>query len=211
MNPHFIFNCVNGIQYFVLANKMDEVLAYLSDFSKVVGESLANATQRMVPLAQEISFLHSYLRLEGMRFPDLFDYEILCCAGEDADTLMVPPMLVQPFAENAIRHGFASMPEKGHLSIVYEKAGIDVLKCTITDNGIGREKGGKREASPHENDRPHSASITESRIRLFNSPEEPDKFKIVYTDLFEEGRSCGLRVEVFMPVVSEEGTERRRD
>ena len=78
MNPHFIFNCINGIQYFVLANKMDQVLAYLADFSKVIRESLANANRRMVTLNQEIEFLKSYLHLEQMRFPDKFDFSIQC-------------------------------------------------------------------------------------------------------------------------------------
>ncbi len=198
MNPHFIFNCVNGIQYYVLANKMDEVLKYLSDFSRVVGESLANTSLRMVPLEREMEFLGSYLRLEQMRFPEKFDFEIRYAGETDAGIIKVPPMLVQPFAENAIHHGFLQLTGRGQLSIVFERLGSDLLLCTVTDNGTGRRIAAKRKDP--EVDRPHSARITESRIRLFNSPEEPGKYRIVFTDLFSGGAPCGLKVELYLPM-----------
>jgi len=200
MNPHFIFNCMNGIQYYILANKMDEALLYLSDFSKVVRESLGNATIRMISLEQEINFLTSYLRLERMRFSDKFDFTIRCIDFEQDDAVSIPPMLVQPYAENAVRHGFEYFKRKGSLSIVFEKQGSDLLKCTITDNGIGREKSNiKSEASPV-NDRPHSTMITETRMRLFNPPGSPVKYKIVYNDLSGDGFSSGLSVELYLPM-----------
>lgn len=200
MNPHFIFNCVNGIQYYVLANKMDEVLVYLSYFSKVLRESLANATLRVVPLEQEIDFLHSYLKLEQMRFPDKFAYDIRCFDSGEYGNVLIPPMLVQPFAENAIRHGFMHLKKKGSMTIVFEKAGIDLIKCSITDNGIGRDKARLKETSIKNDDRPHSGVITETRIRLFNRLDSPDKYKIVYTDLTKNGMPCGLKVEIYLPM-----------
>jgi sensor histidine kinase YesM len=200
MNPHFIFNCMNGIQYFVLANKMDEVLAYLSDFSKVVSQSLGSASLHMVPLEQEIDFLKSYLRLEQMRFPDKFDFDIRCFEGVDAGIVFLPPMLVQSFAENAIRHGFVNLKRKGHISIDFEVEERDLLKCSITDNGIGREKGRLKTDATQKNDRLHSGAITETRIRLFNTVDFPNRYKIVYTDLTEKGKSCGLKVELYLPM-----------
>ena len=200
MNPHFIFNCMNSIQYYVLSNKMDEALVYLSDFSKVLRELLVNATLHMVPLKQEIDFLNSYLRLEQMRFPDKFDYEVRFIEGERTDAILMPPMLVQPFAENAIRHGFMNLEKKGHLSIIFEETSKNLLKCTITDNGIGRDKATIQKGSLPENDRPHSATITETRIRLFNTSDSPAIFKIVYTDLTENDKPCGLKVELYLPM-----------
>ena len=200
MNPHFIFNCVNGIQYYVLANKMDEVLTYLSDFSKVVRESLENATLRAISLEQEIEFLNSYLRLEKMRFPDKFDYTIDCIDMENDGLILIPPMLVQPYAENAIRHGFGLLIRKGQLSVVFEKLGADLLKCTISDNGVGRALAKVRGGTSPINDRPHSTRITESRIQLFNSPGSSAKYKIVYTDLSENGNPSGLMVELYLPL-----------
>ncbi len=200
MNPHFIFNCVSGIQYFILANKKEEVLEYLSDFSKIVRESLANATLRMIPLEQVIGFLRSYIRLEQMRFPDKFDCSISFRDGLETDFVRLPPMLVQPFVENAISHGFTQMDKMGHLSILFETAGQDLLKCTITDNGVGRGKTAVKRAFEAANDRLHSGAITETRIKLFNPPGTADKYKIVYTDLFEDGIPVGLQVELYLPM-----------
>jgi hypothetical protein len=200
MNPHFIFNCVAGIQYYVLANKTDEVLSYLSDFSKVVRASLANASLSMIPLSEEIDFLHSYIRMELMRFPEKFDYSINLLDDDDFSIIRIPPMLVQPFIENAIRHGFANLVTKGQLSVVFEETGPESLKCTITDNGTGRDKKNKKEDYLIRDDRPHSTFITDSRIRLFNKPEVPDRYRIVYTDLTENGKPCGLKVEIYLPV-----------
>jgi sensor histidine kinase YesM len=154
----------------------------------------------MIPLEQEIDFLNSYLRLEQMRFPDKFDFGISCCEGDDAAVIFLPPMLVQPFAENAIRHGFVNLRRKGHLSVEFKKEGKDLLKCTITDNGIGREKARLKNETAQKNDRPHSGTITETRIRLFNSPDSPNQYKIVYTDLFDNGKPRGLKVELYLPM-----------
>ncbi len=203
MNPHFIFNTINGIQYFVLANKMDTVLSLLSDFSKVVRESLRNATQRMIPLEQEIDFLHSYLRLEQMRFPDKFVYTIQCSNGEDSGNVQIPPMVVQPYVENSIRHGFMHLKSTGHLSIVFEIEREEILLVTISDNGIGREKAGIQNGPNPKNDRPHSTKITEARIRLFNSTEAPEMYKVIYTDLSENDLSSGFKVELFLPIWEE--------
>ena len=199
MNPHFIFNCINGIQYYVLANKMDQVLSYLSDFSKVIRESLSNANRRMVTLNQEIEFLKSYLHLEQMRFPDKFNYSIQCEKENTISFVQIPPMLVQPFVENAIRHGFSNLMEKGQLSILFQPLSGDVLKCTITDNGVGRKKTEVKLPNQME-DRLHSGKITETRLNLFNTGELPDKYKIVYTDLNNENGTPGLKVEIYLPM-----------
>jgi ligand-binding sensor domain-containing protein len=207
MNPHFIFNCVSGIQYYVLSKKPDEVLVYLSDFSKVVRQTLGNTTFRLVNLEQEIDFLHSYLRLVQMRFPDKFDYEIICADKDSVGIIMFPPMVVQPFVENAIRHGFVPLDRMGHLSIVFEVAEKDLLKVIVTDDGVGRELAQSAQALPFEDERPHSTKITEARIRLFNTPEDPAKYRIVYTDLYNNGEPYGLMVELYLPM--ERGNNRR--
>ena len=198
MNPHFIFNCINGIQSFVLADKMDEVLGYLSDFSKVVRSSLENATQPMVSLDQEIEFLKSYLRLEQMRFPEMFDFHIATnCIS--STVVKIPPMLIQPFVENSIRHGFMKLKRKGLLNIEFNEDGENVIKCTVADNGIGRKKNNQNNEAVKSQDRPHSTNITESRFRLFNTVGNSEKYRIVYTDLFDNGKPAGLIVELYLP------------
>ena len=198
MNPHFIFNSINGIQSFVLAGDMDGALGYLSDFSKIVRFSLENANRKMVSLENKIEFLHSYLRLEQMRFSGKFDYEIQT-NGIDVAQIQIPPMLIQPFVENAIRHGFMKIKRKGYLVIKFENVASDVLKCTLIDNGAGREMTNTAGSDIITNDRLHSARITEIRLHLFNPPGSPEKYRIVYTDLKENGKSAGLMVELHLP------------
>ncbi len=200
MNPHFIFNCVAGIQYYILTNQKDEVLGYLSDFSKVVRVFFANASLRMVPLGQEISFLKSYLRLEKMRFSDKFDYSIGCVEEDSIEYVCIPPMLIQPFIENSIRHGFAGKSSKGFLSVVFEEAKPGIIRCTITDDGCGRDHSAKQNSSMKIDERPHSVEITESRIRLLNNHAKPTKYTIEYTDLSEGGVANGLKVELYIPM-----------
>ena len=159
----------------------------------------------MISLEQEIDFLNSYLRLEKMRFPDKFEYDIRSIGLEGAGIVLLPPMLVQPYAENAIRHGFGTLIAKGYLSIVFEKGGEDMLKCTITDNGIGREKARNHAVISPADDRPHSTGITGTRLRLFNNSESPARYRIVYTDLSENGNPSGLMVELFLPMEAGRG------
>jgi len=214
MNPHFIFNTINGIQYFVLANKMDKVLQYLSDFSKVIRGTLENAELKWITLGNEIDFLNSYLKLKQMRFPDTFTYEIKCDDDLQADETEIPPMLVQPYVENSVRHGFTNSNHKGRLSIHFSRLAEDVVKCTITDNGVGRSSKRNRQPDPGY-DRLHSGQITETRLRLFNHPGNEGKYGITFTDLYDEGQPAGLLVEVFMPAkigeyVNEKDNEREK-
>lgn len=173
---------------------------------KIILKSLENATARMVHLEHEIAFLHNYLRLEQMRFPDKFDFTNSCFDREATGFVLLPPLLVQPFAENAIRHGFMHLRKKGDLSIVFESAANEVLKCTITDNGIGRGIAPSKEVLPPDNDRPHSGTITATRTRLFNTPGLPEIYKIVYTGLWKDGEPCGLKVELYMPMETGRGS-----
>ncbi len=201
MNPHFIFNCLTGIQYLMLTNKNDEALAFLADFSRIVRGSLENVTRRLVPLDKAMEFLKSYLRLEQMRFPDKFTCKIIMPPELLNGSFMVPPMVVQPFVENAIRHGFMNMKRKGELSVLFERIDTDVLQCTITDNGIGRAHatGPDQETAI---DRPHSIAITQARINHFNTPGQPAKYRISFTDLNGDRlpANTGLKVEIRMPL-----------
>lgn len=201
MNPHFIFNSINSIQYFVLSNRTDDVLSYLSDFSKVVRASLANVTKKMVPLHEEIDSLRSYLRIERMRFPGKFEFTLEVKAALDPLVKKIPPYLIQPFVENSVKHGFIHKNGTGQLNIVFEEIDNETLKCTVTDDGIGRAKAREINGSAAEPARPHSNIITETRLRLLNSSEKPDCYKVIYTDLTDnEGNSAGLKVEIYLAV-----------
>lgn len=196
MNPHFIFNCISGIQYNILANKTDDVLNYLADFSRVVRVSLENATQNMIPIESEIEFLHSYLRLEQMRFKDKFDYNIKIEDGLASKHVQLPPMMVQPFAENSIKHGFSNFDGKGLLLIEFKIVDEAVLKCTVTDNGVGRKENNKNVDCIVDPDRIHSTRISDMRLKL----HDQSKFRIEYIDLRDAGKPKGLKVVLYLPM-----------
>jgi len=201
MNPHFIFNAINAIQSFVLKNNVDEALRYLSYFSKIVRASLENVTKRVISLSKAIEFTESYLRIEDMRFPQKFTYSIQIEAGLDPISLLIPPMLIQPFAENAIRHGIMHRKTGGKLAIEFARISDKVLRCTVSDNGIGRKRSREIEGPQHDPDRQHSSSITETRLRLLNENKREPLYKVVYTDLTnDQGQPAGLRVDIYMPV-----------
>jgi LytS/YehU family sensor histidine kinase len=179
---------------------MDKAIEFLSDFSKVVRQIFKHASFHSVPLNQEIDFITAFLRLEKMRFPELFDFHIQIRGDLSIDNLSIPPMMVQPFVENAIRHAFKGIDRKGLITITFENSGPSLLKVTIEDNGIGREQTIRNISARYDDTRPHSTQITENRIQLLNTPDVPDQCRIVYTDLFQDGQPAGLRVEIYLPV-----------
>ena len=200
MNPHFIFNSINGIQYYILDNKIDEVLEYLSDFSKVVRVTMEQVSQKWILLDREIEFLTSYLRLEQMRFSDKFDFKININQNEKHKGLKIPPLMIQPFLENSIRHGFKGLNRKGHISIRFELSGENEMKCIIEDNGIGREQAAKSTEEFLSETRQRSGAVTANRINLFNNPDQTAKYRVNYIDNNRRNGLTGLTVELVLPV-----------
>ena len=139
MNPHFIFNSLNSINRFILQNNSEQASEYLIKFSKLVRLILQNAQVSLISLESELESLELYLELEALRLENRFDYKITLPTDLDLFALKVPPLIIQPYAENAIWHGLTHKEEKGHLEInVTEENGYLFFK--ITDDGIGRNK-----------------------------------------------------------------------
>lgn len=139
MNPHFIFNALNSVNNFI--SKSDERAAnkYLSDFSKLMRQVLDNSHEDFVSLAVELEILELYTKLEHFRFKDKFDYEFIIDENIDSEAFVIPPMLIQPYIENAVWHGLRYKEEKGFLSIKVYQNNNDLI-ITIEDDGIGRQK-----------------------------------------------------------------------
>jgi LytS/YehU family sensor histidine kinase len=175
-------------------------MEFLADFSKVVRQTFKHSSMRLVTLDQEIDFLSAYLRLETMRFPELFDCELSLKGENTHGNMRIPPMLVQPYVENAIRHGFKRVDRKGHLMVLFESQEHEILKITIEDDGVGRKQA-LQYSQPHPQDNQvHSTQITENRIALLNSSDNPGRYRVVITDLVQGAIPAGLRVEIFIPV-----------
>ena len=139
MNPHFIFNSLNAIQECILTNKVDAAYEYLSKFSKLQRMVLNNSEKELIPLSAEMEMLQLYLSLESLRFSKSFAYEINLAGITDADEIMIPSMITQPFVENAIWHGLRTKDGDKTLCISYEEKDGQVM-TTVDDNGVGRER-----------------------------------------------------------------------
>ncbi len=136
LNPHFIFNNLAVLQSSIRHDERTKSLDYLSRFAKLMRLIFKNAHEDYVPLKDEVEALDKYLSLQATNFENSFEYSIKVDASLQQDEIQVPPMLIQPFAENAVIHGVSKVNYKGRINIVIEK-NEDILRCTIDDNGIG--------------------------------------------------------------------------
>lgn len=148
MNPHFTFNTLNSIQQYILMGNVTEANRYLSKFARLQREILNHCEKNFIPLEKEKEMLDLYLQLEQLRFHDSFHYSIFIDEEIDADEVKLPPMLVQPFVENAIWHGL--MPKQGEKALVVEFTlhTEEIVCCTVRDNGIGREASERLKRTP---------------------------------------------------------------
>lgn len=201
MNPHFIFNAMNSIQNYILNNDTDNALKYLSDFANIIRQTLNQSSKNYITINEEISFLNIYIKLEQMRFKNMFEATIT--TGDlDLDSSLMPPMVIQPFVENAIKHGFAPVKYKGELLIRFEIE-KEYLVCTIKDNGIGVIKAAELNSKNHHLYKSKGMDITAKRLDLMKS-QNGDKFKIEVIDLSSENpTTTGTRVKIWMPLESQ--------
>ncbi len=138
MNPHFIFNALNSVNSFIAVNDERTANKYLSDFSKLMRSVLENSEEDFIPLENEIDLIKRYTKLEHFRFQDKFDYNIIIDEAVSISEYKIPPMLLQPYIENAVWHGLRYRETKGVLDINIHLESVNLIKITITDNGIGR-------------------------------------------------------------------------
>ncbi len=201
MNPHFIFNTLNSIQYYMYQHDKITTNNYLTKFSSLMRKTLENSQFTVIPIKDELDALQLYLELESLRFKEKFEYHI--SMDEEIDPLIfkIPAMLLQPYVENSICHGLINKEGKGMLNINIES--IDTcLLFTIEDNGIGREAALKIKQGKEKNHPPLGTKITESRIELANALHGT-QMKVQYTDLKDEqGRAAGTRVEIQTPIIT---------
>ncbi len=193
MNPHFIFNTLNSIQAFILKNKTKESIAYLSKFSRLVRAILNTSRDPIMSLAEEVSILNNYLELEQLRFENRFDYNISIQSNVDTEFIGLAPMLIQPYVENAVIHGVG--PLKNHrgninIEIVFVEG---FLKCTITDNGVGRSY---HKANAHHESK--GMDLTKKRLQILNR-ETRQREPVEVQDLFDqESQPIGTRIILFI-------------
>jgi hypothetical protein len=201
MNPHFIFNTLNSIQYYMYQHDKLATNNYLTKFTTLMRKVLENSQHTSVTIKDELEALNLYLELESLRFKNRFDYQITI--DEEIDTMLfkIPTMLIQPYVENSICHGMMPGELKGLLKIDF-KLEKDHIACIIEDNGIGREAAQKRKSLQGTNHNSLGTQIVASRLDLVNSLYGTS-LKTIYTDLKSStGEPAGTRVEIHIPIIS---------
>ncbi|MBD0285524.1 MAG: histidine kinase [Flavisolibacter sp.] len=193
MNPHFIFNCLNSINRFILKNETEAASNYLTKFSRLIRMVLTFSKQTFIPLEDELEMLRLYLDMERLRFKDAFDYSFIFTNSIDAGNVLVPPLLLQPFAENAIWHGLMHKEGHGHLEIALHIDG-KVLTCTITDDGVGRNKAAEIKSKSAEQKKSMGLQITSQRLALLNKDKGDAGLFHVEDIVDKEGNPAGTRV-----------------
>jgi ligand-binding sensor domain-containing protein len=199
MNPHFIFNSLNSINRFILENNKDEASVYLTKFSRLIRLILNNSQTELVALESELQSLNLYLELECLRFDEQFEYKITVDDSVDASMLHVPPLTIQPYAENAIWHGLMHKRSKGTLEIDLWIAN-NSLYCRIKDNGIGRIKAAELKNKSKSAYRSMGMRITSDRIALLKQ-QNAVQTSIQINDLvLADGNSAGTEIIIQLPV-----------
>jgi len=201
MNPHFIFNSLNSINRFILQNNKAQASEYLTKFSKLVRLILQNSQAALIPLETELESLQLYLELEALRFDHHFEYKITVDDDLETDVIKVPPLIIQPYAENAIWHGLMHKEEKGQLDIEISREG-DQLYFKITDNGIGRKQAtaslASKSATRHKS---MGLRITAHRIAMMQDADA-NQTSVTVNDLVQpDGSAGGTEVIIKIPVI----------
>jgi ligand-binding sensor domain-containing protein len=200
MNPHFIFNSLNSINRFILQNNKTQASEYLTKFSKLVRLILQNSQVSLIPLESELESLELYLNLEAVRFNYHFDYKISVPKDLDISALQVPPLILQPYVENAIWHGLMHKEEKGQLDVEVSEED-DHLYFKITDNGVGREKAAALASKSATKHKSMGLRITAHRIAIIQKSQALES-PVTINDLVNaDGSAAGTEVTIKMPLI----------
>ncbi|MFO7655705.1 MAG: two-component regulator propeller domain-containing protein [Bacteroidales bacterium] len=198
MNPHFIFNSLNSIQGFISTSDTSQAKLYLAKFARLMRMVLENSREELIPLENEVEILENYLRLEKLNANERFDFSITIDKEIDAAKVEIPPMMIQPFVENAIIHGMRKLERKGIINITFRKSGHSLI-VEIKDNGIGRKEAqiNKLPAGKHKST---GMNVTARRLeQIENQSGLKAGVQIIdFTD--DQEISCGTGVVVTIPV-----------
>lgn len=195
MNPHFIFNALNSVNQFISQNDERSANKYLSEFSKLMRLVLENSQEDFIPLQKEEEIISLYVKLEHYRFRDKFDYTITIDEELNKETIQLPPMLIQPYIENAVWHGLRYKEDKGKLALSFERHNGS-MKVIIADDGIGRKKSAQLKTDNQKKHNSTGLKNIEERLQILNTV-----YKTNYTVTIEDLEAdSGTRVIISIPV-----------
>ncbi len=200
MNPHFVFNCLSSINRFILVNQPNEASAYLTKFSRLIRLILDNSRSENVSLDKELESLRLYIEMEAMRFRHRFEYNIDVAPNIPIDFIEIPPLLIQPYIENAIWHGLMHKEQGGHLEVKIHSKNENLLIIEIRDNGVGRVKAAELKSKSATHQKSHGMKVTAERIDLINQLYQVAT-QVTITDLYDpKGDALGTKVEITLNI-----------
>ena len=199
MNPHFIFNAMSVIQSYIYENNPSKSSKFLVNFSRLMRLILENSPKEFIPLETEVEILKKYLTTQKLRFEDRFIFDIDYSEDLISSRVVIPPMITQPFIENAIEHGQLHTIDGGFINVKFTNKN-DMLELTITDNGIGRKKSALNTKS--KNHRSMAMKITEDRIGIINSKYKTSS--ILMVEDYNKEDETGTNVIIRLPLKHEQ-------
>ena len=198
MNPHFVFNCLGSISSFIVQNGTDQAIKYLSKFSKLMRLTLEYSKESLIPIDKEIESLQNYLELEQLRFNNMFEFEITKDPDIE-DDMALPPLLLQPFVENAIIHGIVPKKMRGLITIDFKLEG-EKLVCTVTDDGIGINRSKKLKEASVTVHKSMALEITRKRLEVIQAVTSRSSHVEIKEILNTIGEPAGTRIILNLPV-----------
>jgi tetratricopeptide (TPR) repeat protein/ribosomal protein S13 len=202
MNPHFIFICLNSIKYYTEKNENEAASMYITKFAKLIRSILDSARSEKVTLAEEINLIGLYLEMECMRLKEKLTYEFIIESTIDIDFIEIPPLIIQPYVENAIWHGLMPKSEGGYVKISFiatEDSKYLIIK--ITDNGIGRARSAEIKQKSNINHTSLGSKLNEERISIFNAKYKTET-EVTFSDLTnEKNNPCGTIVTIKQKII----------
>lgn len=199
MNPHFIFNALNSIQEYIILNKKNLASDYLGKFADLMRKYLNHSDAGYITIQEEIESLKMYLELEALRFEDSLKYSFEVTPELSDDLIKIPTMLVQPYVENAIKHGLLHKKDNRVLKVSFSKKDSNIVLCVIEDNGVGRERVAEIQKNSIKQRKSFATQATQSRLELLNFNKQA-KIGVSIVDLFDDGKAAGTRVEMSIPI-----------
>lgn len=193
MNPHFIFNCLNSINRYIIKSDIKTSSLYLTRFAKLIRLILDNSQYKTIILSNELDALKLYIELEAFRFEKKFEHEIIVDENIDTDSIEIPPLLFQPYIENAIWHGLLHKDTQGNLSVHLSQTD-DILTCKITDNGIGRAKAMEFKSKTATTRKSLGIKLTEERLNIAGEDSSRAGTQQIIDLYDEQGNPCGTQV-----------------
>jgi anti-sigma regulatory factor (Ser/Thr protein kinase) len=194
INPHFIFNCLNSIKGFLYEKDFAQADKYLDKFSTLMRSTIDNSDTSVISLKSEIEYLSNYLDLEKLRYNNRFTYNIYVEPGINENGVFVPAMLLQPYVENAIRHGVRYLDSNSGVISIAISSENEKLICLVDDNGVGRAEAAARKSNQHIEYQSKGMSISARRAELFHIQQQ------IIDKVDEHGKPTGTTIKTIIPL-----------